>query len=126
MFPKNVRKDSFFFYTFAYTCKDIRIVFVIIKVTTVYYITLNCSNQWQHLHPAFSFGYKEKFGCVMMSETDDYVRKYDCFSVLRGNPLPKALVARVRMNVELVAAVSQYITVNAGPLPWLLHEDDGL
>lgn len=115
-----------FLYTFLYTCKDIHIIFVIIKVITVYYITLNCSNQWQHLHPAFSGGYKEKFDCVMMSENDDCVRKYDCFSVLRGNPLPKASVARVRMNVELVAAVSQYITVNAGPLPWLLHEDDGL
>ncbi len=46
--------------------------------------------------------------------------------MLRGNPLPGVSVARLRMNVELVAAVSQYITVNAGPLPWLPHEDDGL
>lgn len=62
----------------------------------------------------------------MMSETNDSVRISDWCSMLRGNPLPGVSVARVRMNVELVAAVSQYITVNAGPLPWLPHEDDGL
>lgn len=90
---------------------------------------MNHSNPWQYLlHPAFSVGFNEKFSCVMMSETEtDYcVRKSDWFSVQWGNPLTRASVARVRMNVELVAAVTQYITVNAGPLPWLQHEDDGL
>lgn len=54
------------------------------------------------------------------------VQKSDWGSGLSGNASSRPSVSRVRMNVELVAAVSQYITVNAGPLPWLLHENDGL
>lgn len=62
---------------------------------------------------------------VMMWDWQLYKEIWLQFSA-KGQSSTQSQCSRVKMNVELVAALSQYITVNAGLLPWLLHEDDGL